>query len=77
MKLVLGLNGNVISFSKTGYIESSSCIVLHESKMWFKDDSENFDKQSIWIFSERRFPQISKSTSLVFCGFKLPIRLVR
>lgn len=73
----VGLNGNVISFSQTGFIESCSCVVLNEVKMWLKDDSENLRKQSVWMCSERRFPEVSKSTSLMFCGFKLPIRLVR
>lgn len=45
--------------------------------MWLKDDSEKFDKQSILMYSGKKFPEVSKSTSLMFCGFKLPIRLVR
>ena len=73
----VGLNGNVISFSKTGFIESSSCIDFANARMWLKDDSEKFDKQSVWMCSERQFPDVSRSTLLMFCGFKLPVRLVR
>lgn len=73
----IGLNGNVISFSQTGYIKSSSCIDFTDVRMWIKDDSEKFDKQSILMYSENKFPEVSKSTSLLFCGFKLSIRLVR
>lgn len=73
----VGLNGNVISFSQTGFIESSSCIDFANARMWLKDDSEKFDKQSILMYSGKKFPEVSKSTSLMFCGFKLPIRLVR
>lgn len=73
----VGLNGNVISFFQTGFIESSSCIDFANARMWLKDDSEKFDKQSILMYSGKKFPEVSKSTSLMFCGFKLPIRLVR
>lgn len=73
----VGLNGNVISFSRTGFIESSSCIDFTNVRMWLKDESEKFNKQSILMCSEKSFPEVSRSTSLMFCGFKLPIRLVR
>ena len=73
----IGLNGNRISFTQTGFIQSTSCIKIEDVKMWLQDKSEDNKKQSARVNSEYIFPKILRETLLSFCGFKLPIRLVR
>lgn len=72
----IGLNGNRISFTQTGFIQSTSCIKIEDVKMWLQDKSEDNKKQSARVNSEYIFPKILRETLLSFCGFKLPIRLV-
>lgn len=73
----IGLNGNTISFTQTGLIQSVLCIKVEDVNMWLQDNSVDSNKQSVLISSEYIYPKILKKTLLSFCGFKLPIRLVR
>lgn len=73
----IGLNGNMISFNQTGFIQSNSCKNTKDVKMWLWDDSEELNKQSVEMNEKYNNSQIIKRTLLMFCGFKLPVRLVR
>lgn len=67
----LGTNGNMITFNKTGKLGFNVITNQDISYFWLINDSESNYKMSAYLASS------NNSKTGVFCGFKLPVRLVR
>lgn len=70
----VGPNGIVIRFDSTGCIKSDTLTNVHKTYFWLKNKNNNFDKQVAYIDCKNH--NFSKTTTL-FCGYKLPVRLVK
>lgn len=75
----VGPNGNVLSFSRTGFIKSTYCIEELLVLFWLLDNKDfNVDKKIAMVsYSVSRNPDVKVNTITSFCGFKFPVRLVR
>lgn len=67
----LGVNGTMMTFNKTGKIGFNVIMNQDSSYFWLLNDNKANYKTSACLTSS------SNSKIGVFCGFKLPVRLVR
>lgn len=73
----VGPNGNVVSFSFTGYVNSTKKVEYKTTYLWlFSQDTDT--KNSVYIdYDEDKPGEPFLNLKNSFCGFKLPVRLVR
>lgn len=71
----IGPNGNVLHFAATGYIEAKEEVSLSLSSFFWILSSE--DDENIGKAGEIRHSTMYRCTSIMFSGYKLPIRLVK
>nr|DAV03568.1 MAG TPA: hypothetical protein [Caudoviricetes sp.] len=74
----IGPNGNYISFSATGLMQATSYVNKSCIYMWLEDEVKSTNRNCIKIsYDKNCVPTLCRQLTVSFCGFKLPVRLVR
>lgn len=69
-KIIIGPNGNKLKFKTTGLIKTNGYTDLRHIYFWVREEMDGNDKLAVHYRGEGRLEEM-------FCGFKLPIRLVK
>lgn len=71
----IGPNGNVIHFYNTGFLKEEGVVQERRRTFWWvKDDGKELEKKAIRMYY---WSGQHKELEKAFCGYKLPVRLVR